>query len=313
MLKKIISPFSTGLLLLMMFFVSSLFMSATTVFAENVGRLSLDVVPSPFAINLKANSQTMLEMQIRNAGKGTEKLKIEPKAYMVDENGAMKIDNNKQPDFSSSISIKSPKFTLEPGEWLNQEVVFTLAKDTDFNYPFYLLISRDNGSPNMSNDTVSVPVFINVDKQAAKRKIEVLDFSAISGIYDNLPGKLTLKVKNTGNTIIMPSGNIFLYKGTNNKPIATIPINPNKEYVIPGNTKVFKIGWADNTKKDSQFFGDYKAKLVAIYNDGLKDVKIEREVTAKLFPRSIIFGLVAATALFILLIVALLLSRRAKK
>lgn len=280
--------------------------------AQPAGNLSLAINPSPFVVNLKPESKTTLEILIRNSGESTEKLKIEPKSYTVDDKGNIKINESTQATVAPWIKFESPEFTVGPGQWFNQLMYLTLPKDTAYNYPFVLKISRvqaaDKSSDSQSSkDSVQVSALINVDKPNAKRALQATKFSTPNGSYESLPAQFDITIKNTGNMITSPSAKVYIYQGTKDKdPIATLAVNTENGHILPGNSRSFGAEWTDEAQQTKQMWdwtqiriGEYTAKLVAVYNDGLRDVTIEKQVTFWVMPwRTIsgfVFGLVVSS------------------
>lgn len=276
-----------------------------SVTAQRVSNLPLEINPSPFVVNLKPESKTTLEILIRNSGESTEKLKIEPKSYTVDEKGNIKINESTQATVAPWIKFESPEFTIGPGQWFNQLMYLTLPKDTAYNYPFVLKISRvqaaDKSSDSQSSkDSVQVSALINVDKPNAKRALQVTKFSTPNSSYESLPAQFDITIKNTGNMITSPSAKVYIYQGTKDKdPIATLAVNTENVHILPGNSRSFNAEWMDEAQQTKQMWdwsqiriGEYTAKLVAVYNDGLRDVTIEKQVTFWVMPWRIISGIV---------------------
>jgi len=295
--------------------------AALTSFAQTQpSDFSLQVSPSPIVTTLKPGTQTTLEMRIRNAGTGTENLKIEPRKFAVDKkSGEVKLDDTGSPDIASWISYSAPKFTIKSGEWYTQKITITLPKDTGFSYSLALVISRtsdpkaDSASTRLIKGSVAVFTLINVDRPGATRKLEIEKFSTSAGIYEYLPASVNINFKNVGNTIVQPYGNVFIQHGSGDKaPIATLPVNDKGGYILPGSERLLTTNWSDgfprydiskdadgNEKKTevwdwsqlSHFrIGRYTAKLIAVYNDGQRDVPIEQEITFWVLPWKIMLG-----------------------
>ncbi|MDB5177256.1 MAG: exported protein of unknown function [Candidatus Saccharibacteria bacterium] len=288
--------------------------------AQQPSDFSLQVTPSPIVTTLKPGTQTTLEMKIRNAGTGTENLKIEPRKFTVDKkSGEVKLDDTTAPDIASWISYSSPKFTVKPGEWFTQKITIALPKDTGFSYSLALVISRTNApdvpsaSTRLIKGSVAVFTLINVDRPGATRKLEIEKFSTSAGIYEYLPATVNINFKNIGNTIVQPYGNVFIQHGSGDQtPIATLPVNDKGGYILPGSERLLTTNWEDgfpryeiskdasgNEKKTeiwdwsklSNFrIGRYTAKLIAVYNDGQRDVPIEQEITFWVLPWKIMLG-----------------------
>src|SRR4029077_5175712 len=117
-----------------------------------------------------------------------------------------------------------------------------------------------------------------------------------------LPATLSVRFRNTGNTIVQPYGNIFVQRSANTKtPLATLAVNAANGYILPDTERTMSAQWNDgfaayhstlqpdgsttehlsvDWSKLSHFrIGRYTAKLVAVYSDGNHDVPIEGTVT----------------------------------
>ena len=300
--------------------VAVLFASVFTnmAFAQS-SDFSLQVTPSPLVTTLKPGTETTLELKIRNAGTGVEDLKIEPRKFTVDKNtGQVTVNDTEPSEITPWIKFGASRFTIKPGEWYTQTVKIALPKNTGFSYSLALIISRVNvpqstESGRTIKGSVAVFTLINVDRPGATRKLDVTEFSSNAGIYEYVPAKLNIKFENTGNTIAQPYGNVFIQRGSKDtEPISTIPVNDKRGYILPGTERLLETSWSEgfpsyqismdangNEKKTetwdwsqlSKFrIGQYTAKLVAVYNDGQRDIPIEKEVTFWVIPWKILLG-----------------------
>ncbi len=280
---------------------------------------SLQVSPSPLVTTIKPGTTTNLELKVRNTGTGTEELKIEPRKFTVEKGGQVKLDDTAPSEIAQWISYSAPRFSVKPGEWFTQEVRIALPKDTGFSYSLALVLSRTNNpdvkdaSGRLIQGSLAVFTLINVDRPGAVRKLEVEKFSTSAGIYEYLPASINVQFKNSGNTIIQPYGNVFIQHTSDDKtPLATLPVNDKKGYILPGSERTLNAQWsdgfptyqtttaADGSQKTTGVWdwsqlshfriGRYTAKLVAVYNDGQRDVPIEQEVTFWVLPWKIILG-----------------------
>lgn len=280
---------------------------------------SLQVTPSPLVTTLKPGTETTLELRIRNAGTGIEDLKIEPRKFAVDKNsGEVTVNDTEPSEIAPWIKFGASRFTIKPGEWYTQTVKIALPKDTGFSYSLALIISRANNqksteSGRLIKGSVAVFTLINVDRPGATRKLDVSEFSSNAGIYEYLPAKLNIRFNNTGNTIAQPYGNVFIQRGSrDSEPISTIPVNDKRGYILPGTERLLETSWSEgfptyqistdangNEKKSETWdwsqlsnfrIGQYTAKLVAVYNDGQRDIPIEKEVTFWVIPWKILLG-----------------------
>ncbi len=294
------------------------------------GDFSLQVSPSPLVATIKPGTSTTLELKIRNAGTGTEYLKIESRKFSVNNaTGKVSLDDTAPSEIAPWISYGAPNFTVQPGEWYTQKIKIALPKDTGFSYSLALIVSRTQnpqaqpGSTRLIKGSVAVFALLNVDRPGATRKVELKDLSTSAGVYEYLPATISAAFKNSGNTIVQPYGNIFIQRGSNDsEPIATLPVNDKKGYILPGSERTLTSDWldgfpthristaADGSQQKAEVWdwsqiakfriGQYTAKLVAVYNDGQRDVPIEKEVTFWVIPWKIILGAIFVVALVIL-------------
>lgn len=308
---------------------ASLIATSKSVSADNGGEFSLQVSPSPLVTTLKPGQTTIVELKVYNAGTQTEKLKIAPRSFSISSTtGELKFDDTTPPEVASWISFSTPSFTVNPGQTYSEEVKFTVPKDAGFSYSFALIINRQDASQTtdtggrLLKGSVAIFTLLNIDRPGAVRQLQIADFSTPQSIYEYLPAKLDVKFKNTGNTIVQPAGNIFIQRGSNDKvPISTLPVNPNSGYILPGSVRTLSVNWEDGfqvlhpvTASDGTTsqqlswnwsnlshlrIGLYTAKIVAIYNDGQRDVPVTGEVTFWVIPWKLLLG----ALVFLLLIV----------
>lgn len=280
---------------------------------------SLQVSPSPLVATIKPGTNTTLELKIRNAGTGAETLKIESRKFSVNsETGQVALDDTAPSEIAQWVQFSAPTFTVQPGEWYTQKIRVSLPKDTGFSYSLALIISRTKNpqsteSGRLIKGSVAVFTLLNVDRPGATRKIDVEDLSMTADIYEYLPATVNARFKNSGNTIAGPYGNVFIQRGSgDSEPIATLPVNDKGGYILPGSERVLSTNWtdgfpsikttvnADGTTKTEETWdwsqisklriGKYTAKLVAVYNDGQRDVPIVKEVSFWVMPWKFILG-----------------------
>lgn len=290
------------------------------------GEFFLQVSPSPLVATVKPGQTTSLDIKIRNEGPLAENLKIVPRTFTFDSNSQkVSIDDTKQPDIASWISFSTPTFTVQTGQIYTETVKLAVPKDAGFSYSFALIISRASNSTDISdgrvlNGSVAIFALINVDRPGAVRKLELMDFSPSKGSTEDLPVTLNAKIKNTGNTIAQISGNIFIQRGNDDKtPIDTLDFNKTNGFILPGTQRVFSVDWANGFQVDSTStaddgttktttnwnwnklgdirFGRYTAKLVAVYDDGHRDVPVQGDTSFWVIPWKILLVVLAVVLL----------------
>ncbi len=289
----------------------------------NNGEFSLQVTPSPLVTTVKPGQTSELELHIRNASTTTEELKIEPRAFRFnDTTGQVTLQDTIPPDIAAWVSLSTPAFTVQPGAWFTEKVRVSLPKDSGFSYSFALVISRTKTPAKVDGRIIkgSLAVFtlINVDRPGATSKLEVESFTASKKIYEYLPAEFSVRLKNTGNIIVQPYGNIFVGRG--GEPISTLKVNENKGYILPNTSRTLTTQWAEGfpvrettTRNDETTtrtvwdwanaadfrLGRYTAKLIAVYSDGKHDVPIEGEVSFWVIPWKILVGMFTVALLLL--------------
>lgn len=312
-------------------FVGILLLSLSpSVSAQSASGFGLQVTPSPLVATVKPGETTELELKIRNTGTDPETLKIAPRSFSVDTgDGSVKLGDSDPTEVDGWVTFSHPTFTVEPGQWFTQKVRIAVPKDAGFSYSFALLINRA-ASPQptqggrLIEGSVAVFTLINVDRPGSVRKIDIAEFNSSQTVYEYLPAEINVRLKNTGNTIVQPYGNIFIQRGSSDEtPITTLPVNETKGYILPGKERTLTTKWSDgfpvykvavdakgveNRSLDWNFenivnfrIGQYTAKLVAVYNDGERDVPLETEVTFWVIPWKTILIIIAVIIGLVLL------------
>jgi archaellum component FlaG (FlaF/FlaG flagellin family) len=244
------------------------------------------------------------------------------RSFSVDaDTGKVDLGNDEPKEIANFVTFEQPNFELEPGQWINQRIYVDTPAEAGFSYSFAVMVVRDEKTLQNTGASIqgSVAVFalLNVNKPDATRSLDVLEFSSVKKVYEYLPATLTLKIKNTGNTIIAPKGNIFIARNyTSKSHIKQLQINQPGGYIVPGSTRSMPAEWIDGypevTTKDgvetknwdlsklSQLrIGKYTAKAIVIYDDGARDVPVEAVVSFWVFPWKILLGMAVITGLVV--------------
>lgn len=297
--------------------------SATPARAVEDNGFSIQVTPSPLVATVKPGQQTNLELKIYNSGTAAVDLKIQARNFDVNtKSGQIEIDDTSDARIAEWVSFRANQFTVQPGQWYTQTIRIDLPKNAGHSYHFAVVISQES-LPNQSESnrlikgSVAVFTLLNVDRPGAVRKLEAVELQVDKQVYEYLPATISVSFRNTGNTILQPYGNIFIQRShDSSKTLATLPVNENKGYILPGSVRELTTTWSDGfpritTDSDGKVheewdwsrigkfrFGYYTVKLVGVYNDGQRDVPLESEVSFWVIPWKII-----GAALIILLFV----------
>lgn len=287
---------------------------------------SLQVSPSPLVATVQPGSSTTLELRIRNTNSSNQALKMGLRSFTIDpESGQVNLGEAVSAEIAQMVSFGASTFTLEAGQIYTQKVIIRADKNKGFSYNFAITISQANPPKEVKGQsaiTGSVAVFtlITVNKPGAVKRVELASLAASRHSYEYLPAEISLELKNTGNVNVQPTGTVFIQrKSTDSKPLAILPLNDAGGYVLPGATRTFTVTWNDGfphyeanssgsalTRELSWQggglselrFGKYVAKVVAVYDDGERDIPIMAEVSFWVIPWRFI-----AVALIVLAVV----------
>lgn len=294
--------------------------------SENVG-LNLVISPLPIILNAPPGATTSAQLRVKNGGESPEKLEVGLMKFSAfgDEGQPRLMDREANDNYFDWVTFSEKEFTLNPGEWKTVTANFTIPDNAAFGYYYAVTFSRQNGNESGDQKSTKVVgatatlVLLEVRVPNAKREIEVIDFSTPRAIYEFLPVKFNVKLKNKGNVHVAPTGNIFIEKEGQEKPLAKLNINDLAGNVLPDSNRVFESEWtegfpvyetkmvngqvvADSTGKMeyklkwdlSQItklrWGKYTATMLLAYDNGERDVPVEGKLTFWVIPWRLIGG-----------------------
>ena len=288
------------------------------------GGFALQVTPSPIVETIEPGTTKTVELKIRNQNTQSETLKMGLRAFTINSStGEVELKNDEPQDVVGWVSFANPVFTVSAGEWYTQKITFAVPANAGFTYSFAITISRnaptkEQGGKTSIEGSVAVFALLSTNRPDALRKLEIASFSSKKKVYDYLPASFTLQLKNSGNTIIQPGGNIYIQRTSNSAaPLATMPVNEKSAYILPNVTRSMQAEWsagfpvyktvdAQTGKKKLTWdwstlqnfrIGHYVAKAVVIYNDGNRDVPTQAEIDFWVIPWKIISIAVVALGL----------------
>lgn len=295
---------------------------------------SLNLTTSPLPINLAADPGEIVttELRIKNSGTSTEDLQVGLLKFGANnESGQPRLaDREPGDDYFDWVSFSEDRFTAEPNVWHTITMTINIPPEAALGYYYAVTFTRAQGSDATAQGAsldggTAVLVLLGVDVPHALRKIEVSEFRAGKSVYEFLPAEFEITLKNSGNIHLIPSGSIFITKGS--EEIAVLPVNESRGNVLPDSSRSFRIDWADGFPKYEPVeengriatnddgtakmrlkwdlgevgklrFGKYKATLLLAYDDGQRDVPVEAVLTFWVIPWRIIFiGLLIAAVL----------------
>jgi hypothetical protein len=277
---------------------------------------NIQVAPSPLTITVKPGQTQTATLTVRNFSNHSETLYPRLNGFKIDKS-SQKIELEEQVPLGLDqwISFKDSALTIPAGG--TQPLVITYKTPQDVGFSYALAITLSRGQDQLPKDgtrlqgAVAVFNLINVDRKDAKRELTIEKFTADKSRYEFLPAGFTLTIKNSGNVIDQPQGNVFIQRSfDSSKPIATLPVNRAAGYILPDTSRTFTNDWKNgfpsyaptqengkttyNLKWDWKHVGDlrfgkYVAKAVVVYNDGQRDVPLVASTTFWVIPWRIIF------------------------
>lgn len=283
--------------------------------AVDDGGFSVQVTPSSLIATIEPGKKSTLELRINNSGSKTETFKMGLSSFSINETtGNVDLGNEEPKDIASFVSFDQPEFSIEPGQWINQRVFIDTPVDAGFSYSFAIMVLRSekiipqNGGASLQG-SVAVFTLLNVNRSDAVRKIEVLEFTSKQKVYEYLPTEFSITIKNSGNTIVAPKGNVFISRKAGDvNPIDVLQVNQSGGYTLPDTSRKLNMEWNNGFPAYEQVngvpklvwdysnlsklrIGKYTAKAIVIYDDGERDVPIEAIVSFWVIPWKIIGGL----------------------
>ncbi len=300
-------------------------MSILSTVAAQSGGFAVQVSPSPIIETIDPGVKKTVDLKIRNQNTQKETFKMGLREFAVDSGtGEVKLKNNEPTDVVGWVTFSDPIFNVDAGQWFTQKVNFDVPKDAGFTYSFAITVARANPTQEAGGKTAiegSVAVFtlLSTNRADAVRKLDIISFVSKRKVYEYVPANFTLQLKNSGNTIIQPSGNVYIQRSLqSSEPINVLPVNSTGAYILPDVSRTLQTEWStgfpiykDSSEagkkklfwnwSDLQNFriGHYVAKVVVVYNDGARDIPAEASIDFWVIPWKLLGILLLVTALLV--------------
>ena len=185
---------------------------------------------------------------------------------------------------------------------------------------------RQTGSTNSLAGGTSILVLLNAEVPNQKRDLQLTSFTTDHRFYEFLPSSFNIKFHNDGNIHLVPSGDVFITKGGTS--IATLDYNNEQGNILPSSNRIYTTAWTNGWPHSEQVLkdgksvvkngkdemhlvytngtfdtgatdksliphlriGKYTAHLVAVYDNGIRDVPIESTLTFWVIPWRFLLG-----------------------
>ncbi len=277
----------------------------------DTGRLQLTTSPLPISLVATPGTTVTTELRVKNGGLSKERVKISLlKFNAYGEEGQPRLMSREPGDeYFDWVKFSEGEFDALPNVWKTIKMTIAVPKDAAFGYYYAVTFARANPVKADKQETTvegatATLVLLEAKVPGATKKVELRQFSVPKQYFEATPINFTIKLHNSGNVHVAPSGTIFVMKG--DKDIATIDVNTVKGNILPDSNRIFTVSWEndapeiDGKKVDRHYFGKFKANLVLAYDDGSKDVPIEASVEFWMIPWKY-FLIRGAMGLFILI------------
>jgi hypothetical protein len=307
--------------------------------AQPVLPLNITLSPISLSFTTKPGEKTTQEIRVRNNGSTTEEITLGFGTFKAQgkDGKPLLLDVKGDEPFLSWLTFDQPDYSIQPGEWKTITVTFAPPKDAALSYYYTIIFSRKEKSQlsatTLLNVSPAMLVLALVDNPQAKRELELLEFAPKHKIVEFLPTEFLILAKNTGNVHAAPTGTIFI-DGQGKKDLAVLSLNPEGGYILPQTEREFVVSWKDGfpayevkqkdgaelkdkkgdqqlelrwdfSKADRFRFGMYTAKLIFVYDDGQRDVPVEKEVSFWVVPWRLLLAAAVVAGLCIYSVIAL--------
>lgn len=297
----------------------------------------MNVTLSPVFMNLTTDPGVPVssQLKIQNNNQFTEYFTFRLAKFKANETGDKPVleEVGPQDEFIKWISFSEDQFSVGSNEQKTVKFTISPPKDAALGYYYAIMVQRiKNADVSFGAAVAGAPSFLvilEVRSPNAKRELKLEDFTTSAAVYEYLPVDFSIKFKNTGNLHSVPFGNIFIDWG-GDKNISSVELNQTRGNVLPQSSREFRVFWEDgfivrvpkrdengkvlidkngktkyetkiNFNKITEFrIGKYTAHLVAVYDNGERDVPLEASVSFWVIPWKIILG-----GVFLLLLILL--------
>lgn len=335
--KKIFSALF-GSLLGVFFLVSTSVVHAQE--AETQLPLNVTVSPATLQMNTEPGKPVTASIRILNNNPQPETLRVRTSGFGPDAAGDKPVlyefIESEHPE-KAWLTPSTDQVTIDPFTWATVDLTFAPDDTAAFSYYYSVMFERTTVITDPTvNPVVGIPavlVLTTVQAENMVREAELVDFTTSRSWYEFLPAEFTVTVKNTGNVHVAPIGNVFIHQGSR-KNIASLKVNTTRGFILPDSSRSFVTTWehgfpayrpeldsegniqknADGSTKyklqwdpgfsTNFYIGKFVANLVMIYDNGQRDIPLEKQIEFWVLPWKL---LLAGAILAALLLTGLLM------
>lgn len=289
------------------------------------GTLKLTTSPLPVGLTASPGQTVKTDLKIRNGSDKKEHLKVGLMKFSAyGDEGKPKLEERGENDkYFDWVSFSQMDFYVASNEWHTIVMTVNVPADAGLGYYYAVTFSRANqpeeaksGQTALRGGT-AILVLLDVASSKAHRELKFIDIKSDKKVYEFLPARINIKLRNTGNVHLMPTGMVSIKRG--DSKIAEIPFNTSKGSILPDSNRNYSIDWNegfpyyrvketaqgvvlkdgqpehelvwDSSKLNKLRFGKYTAQVFAVYDNGKSDIPLEATVSFWVIPWRLI-GLV---------------------
>lgn len=303
-------------------------------------RLSITTSPLPISLRTDPGQTVTTDLRVRTDGPANETLQVTLLKFTANNNfGQPRLaDREPDDDYFDWVSFSETRFLTEPNVWKTIRMTIKVPPTAGLGYYYAVAFTRSGETPGLDGGAAvdggaATLVLLDVKSPNARREVQVVAFTSKRRVYEFLPAEFTVSVRNTGNIHLVPSGEIFINKGSDS--LGNIKVNTTDGNVLPDSQRDFTVSWNDGwpnyqpkvadgrivNDKDGNpqtnlrwdglqlsrlRIGKYTANLLMVYDDGERDIPVEASLSFWVMPwrilaiGAVLVGLIGF-ALFIIL------------
>jgi hypothetical protein len=245
---------------------------------------ALEISPTVSELPVDPGKSFILPVKVHNISRDTQGVSGEVDDFQPSgETGLPKLDLSS--DGSSQFSFKRwigvlPTFQIVPREIKAINIKVNVPANASPG-SHYGIIRFTASAPGLEGQGVSISTSIgilaifNVSGKTSD-KLSVKEFSVnqngkTSNFFESAPLTFVERLTNTGNTDLLPQGNVELYDTFSHKT-ATVGVNQPPHIVLPGSTRRLENVLDSHTIGSKLLFGHYTARLMLTYGADNKRV-----------------------------------------
>lgn len=305
------------------------------VFAQQSNAFNLTLTPASMDLAASPGTKLYEKFRIRNDATSPMDLQISVEKLSVTQNGQVTPEKPQPGDDSTTwFAFSKTDLSAPAQEWSDIGFTLSIPPDAAFGYYFVIDITRVDTQIEVNNNAkvlgnVALPILLEVKRSGALKQADIESFATKQFINEYLPIEFDTTIKDTGNVHVKPHGNIFITAG--GTQVAALEVNPEVGAVLPGENRTFISSWdngfftqdpviengtvkADkqgspvtqfhiNWNKFTQFrFGEYTAHIIMAYDNGTRDVTLEKTTTFWVIPYKLIGGGLLVIIILIIII-----------